>query len=215
QVTFPQEAPPYGRQVEKGLLFGLQIGESDERVEIATDQGTETYYRPRIDWVLPGSPAAEQGLKPGETIVEFNGHANPTPKNIHRTLKEMGTAGIITMKTAGDSSKKHLAPIDPPERSLPVHPTQIYSALNALLLCLVLLAWYPFRRRDGEVFALLLTLYPITRFLIEAIRIDEHGMFGTPLSISQIVSLALLAGVAGFWVYLLRQPPGNLWANRK
>ncbi|MEX1223868.1 MAG: prolipoprotein diacylglyceryl transferase family protein, partial [Pirellulales bacterium] len=74
QVTFPQEAPPYGRQVEKGLLFGLQIGESDERVERETTDGVERFYRPRVDWVQPGSPAAEQGLTAGETIVAFNGH---------------------------------------------------------------------------------------------------------------------------------------------
>ena len=36
-------------------------------------------------------------------------------------------------------------------RSLPVHPTQIYSAIDALVLFLLLTAYYPLRRRDGEV----------------------------------------------------------------
>ena len=93
-----------------------------------------------------------------------------------------------------------------PQRSLPVHPTQLYSAMNAFSLCLVLVAWFPFRRRDGEILALMLTLYPISRFVLEAIRTDEGGRFGTGLTISQIVSLAMLLAAAGLWVYLQRFP---------
>jgi len=99
-----------------------------------------------------------------------------------------------------------------PARSLPVQPTQIYSTIDATLICIFLLAYYPYRRRDGEVFALLLTIYPITRFLIEIIRVDEPGQFGTQLSISQWVSFGVMAGVAAFWIYLLMQPKGRLWA---
>jgi phosphatidylglycerol:prolipoprotein diacylglycerol transferase len=74
-----------------------------------------------------------------------------------------------------------------------------------------LLAYYPFRRRDGEVVALLLTLYPISRFLLECIRKDEGGQFGTGLTISQNVSLLMLAGVALLWYYVLRQPRKTAW----
>jgi len=212
QVTFPQEAPPYGRQVEKGLLFGIQVEQSDEWID--AEEESQQGYVPQIDWVQPDSPAEEQGLQPGAKIVEFNGHPKPTTKNVMRSFETIGTSGIVSLKVEGDDTAMHLAPVDPPARSLPVHPTQIYSAVNAFLICLLLLAYYPYRRRDGEVFALLLTIYPITRFLIEAIRIDEHGMFGTPLSISQLVSIALLIGVAGLWMYLLKQPAGKLYAGR-
>jgi phosphatidylglycerol:prolipoprotein diacylglycerol transferase len=74
-----------------------------------------------------------------------------------------------------------------------------------------LLAYYPFRRRDGEVIALLLTLYPVSRFLLEYIRKDEGGQFGTNLTISQNVSLLMLAGVAVLWYYILRRPRGTAW----
>jgi phosphatidylglycerol:prolipoprotein diacylglycerol transferase len=93
-----------------------------------------------------------------------------------------------------------------PSRSLRVHPTQLYSAVNAGLLGLFLWNYYPLRRRDGEVFALLITIYPVARFLLEMIRIDESSFLGTGLSISQNVSLLLLALVAGLWWYLSRQP---------
>ena len=58
--------------------------------------------------------------------------------------------------------------------SLPVHPTQLYSALDGLVLLLLLSAYYPLRRRDGEVMGLLMVTYPITRFLIEYLRNDER-----------------------------------------
>ena len=59
--------------------------------------------------------------------------------------------------------------------SLPVHPTQLYSALDGLVLLILLSAYYPLRRRDGEVMGLLMVAYPITRFLIEYLRNDERA----------------------------------------
>ena len=95
--------------------------------------------------------------------------------------------------------------------SLPIHPAQIYSAVDALLLCLFLLAYYPYRRRDGEVFALMVTIHPIARFLQEIIRIDEKAVFNTGLSISQNISLLMLAGAIGLWIYLLQRPRVVVW----
>lgn len=89
--------------------------------------------------------------------------------------------------------------------SLPVHPTQLYSAFDGLILCGLLLAYFPLRRRDGEVIALLLVTYPITRFLIERLRDDEGAIFAG-LTISQNGSiLVLLVGIA-LWAFLSRRP---------
>jgi phosphatidylglycerol:prolipoprotein diacylglycerol transferase len=90
--------------------------------------------------------------------------------------------------------------------SLPVHPAQLYAALDAGLLAALAVAFTPLARRPGEVFALVLTLHPISRLLLEAIRIDEPPMFGTPLSISQLVSVVLLGLAAALWWWLSRQP---------
>ncbi len=81
--------------------------------------------------------------------------------------------------------------------------------MAALLLALVLWSYYPFRRRDGEVAALLLSIYPVQRILLEIIRTDERAVFQTGLSISQNVSLLLLLGVTIFWWYIERQPKGS------
>ena len=85
-------------------------------------------------------------------------------------------------------------------RSPSVHPTQLYSTIDALILCFLLLCYDRFRRRDGELTALMLTIYPITRFLIEMIRNDEAAILGTGLHISQIIGLGLLPVAVCLWI---------------
>ena len=59
-----------------------------------------------------------------------------------------------------------------PTGGLPVHPTEIYDALNNLILYL-LLAWL-FRRKkfDGQIFATYLIGYTVTRTIMEYLRGD-------------------------------------------
>lgn len=100
-------------------------------------------------------------------------------------------------------------PLDPSVAggpSTPVHPAQLYAAIDAGLLALLAVAFTPLARRAGEVFALVLTLHPISRMLLEEIRVDEPPALGTPLSISALVSLALLGLAAGLWWWISRQP---------
>jgi len=52
----------------------------------------------------------------------------------------------------------------------------------------------------------MLTLHPISRYLLEQIRIDEASMFGTDWSISQLISMAAIVGALVLWAYILRQP---------
>ena len=87
-----------------------------------------------------------------------------------------------------------------------LHPTQIYSALDGFVLA-ALTAWYfSRRRRNGEVFAIGLTIYPITRFLIEFIRNDEPGLLGPQLTISQWISAGMFLIAIGYMVWLSRRP---------
>lgn len=87
-----------------------------------------------------------------------------------------------------------------------LHPTQIYSAVDGFVLA-ALTAWYfRRRRRNGEVFAIGLLIYPITRFLIEFIRGDEPGLFGTRFTISQWISAAMFLVAIGYMVWLSRRP---------
>lgn len=88
----------------------------------------------------------------------------------------------------------------------PLHPSQLYSALDGFVLA-TLTAWYfARRRRNGEVFAIGLFIYPITRFLIEFIRGDEPGLFGTRFTISQWISAGMFVIAIGYLVWLSRRP---------
>jgi phosphatidylglycerol:prolipoprotein diacylglycerol transferase len=95
--------------------------------------------------------------------------------------------------------------------SLPVHPAQLYAAIDAAILAVLACCATatPLARRDGQVFALVLTLHPISRLLLEAIRVDEPPALGTPLSISQLVSLVLLTLAGAVWWWTSRHPAGN------
>lgn len=88
-----------------------------------------------------------------------------------------------------------------------LHPTQIYSVINAIVLILLTTAYLKCRHPKGAVVAMALIIYPITRFLIEILRSDEMGKFGTQLTISQLVSLAIVAAGVALAVHCgLRKP---------
>jgi phosphatidylglycerol:prolipoprotein diacylglycerol transferase len=86
--------------------------------------------------------------------------------------------------------------------TLGLHPTQVYESISMLLLFLLLCAFYPFRRRDGAVLALLMLGYGLHRFFNERLRADERpGGFETYTSVVLIV-----AGLV-FLIWLWRKPP--------
>jgi len=89
--------------------------------------------------------------------------------------------------------------------TLSLHPSQLYSALNALLLSGLMHYYFRVRSRDGAVLGLALLTYPITRFVIEFLRGDEPGRFQTPLTISQWISMAMFAGALGYVYWLSRR----------
>jgi phosphatidylglycerol:prolipoprotein diacylglycerol transferase len=76
------------------------------------------------------------------------------------------------------------------EYSLPVHPTQLYAAFAGAIILAILCGYYPRRRRDGEVMALLMILYPLSRWPIESLRGDETAIFAG-MTLSQNISVGL------------------------
>jgi phosphatidylglycerol:prolipoprotein diacylglycerol transferase len=87
--------------------------------------------------------------------------------------------------------------------SLPVHPTQLYAALAGLFVLCALMAYFPRRRRPGQVIALLMILYSLTRWPIESLRGDEPALI-LGMTSAQLISLALLAGGLVMWLRLQR-----------
>jgi prolipoprotein diacylglyceryltransferase len=169
--------------------------------------------RPIIAEVAPGSPAARQGLAAGQEVFAIN---NLRVRKIDGARQELTRVQpgapidlIVVDKGKRLTTTFAASPVTP--RSAPVHPSQVYDAINGLILCGFLLVYAPFRRRDGEVLALTLTLYPITRFLIERIRTDEPPIFGTGMTISQNVSLIFLVSAMALWAVILLKPKGTVF----
>lgn len=86
--------------------------------------------------------------------------------------------------------------------SLPVIPTQLYSAAAGLIIFFILLFSGKHNKFNGFSFWLFILLYGITRFIIEGFRYYEQNfIFSGTLTVSQIISLVLVAVAAGFLVF--------------
>ncbi|MEX1040319.1 MAG: prolipoprotein diacylglyceryl transferase family protein [Pirellulaceae bacterium] len=223
-VTFPagyadQHSPPYERHMENGAFYGLQLAEDEERRIVVME-------------VLPNSPAQSSGqVAAGDVIERINGY--PIKPQTHtqtgREIPALEIArGMIRQSwdrrqdptgslvlTLAEKGTVRLSVAELPERSLPVHPSQLYASLNALILMLLALAYYPFRKRDGEVIALVLASYSATRFLMEMIRSDEYAIGGTGLTISQNVSLVVFGLAVALWFYVRLRGTPPVWPLRE
>ncbi|WP_437336917.1 prolipoprotein diacylglyceryl transferase [Sorangium sp. So ce394] len=110
------------------------------------------------------------------------------------------TAGALGVRFPAGSpaAADHVAagwvPLGAP--SLPVHPTQLYEAALGLLASAIAALWLVRGHRDGRAFGTWLALYAAGRFFVELLRGDAgRGVYGG-LSTAQLVSLALLLGLA-------------------
>jgi phosphatidylglycerol---prolipoprotein diacylglyceryl transferase len=80
-----------------------------------------------------------------------------------------------------------------PATVLAVHPTQLYET-GLMLIAFALLWRLRLRARPiGWIFGIYLICAGVERFLIEFVRAKDDRIFG-PLTIAQVVSLALIAG---------------------
>ncbi len=194
-VTFPTNSPPYESQVERGEVYGFRVSGDPDRPPVVLD-------------VRPGSPAGEAGLKKGDVIENLDGFAIRSCRDVSSVLRFQTypkKAPVVITTAEGDEIKIPAVPVRP--RSLPIHPTQLYSSLNAFAILLILLAVEGRLRREGELFCLMLVLYAPMRFILEIIRTDEAEALGTSFSISQNISIAVILGVVLFWWFYLRKTP--------
>lgn len=191
-IQFPPASAPYFDQLYSGQLLGI---------DAAIDEETGGLIVNRVE---SGSIADEHAVVPGDRIRIGLYHELQDDLQLRLRAAKSGAEdmqmNVVIVKDHGPQISIPVARL--PNRSLPVHPTQLYSAINALLLCGFLWFYYPWRRSDGEVFALMMILYAIGRFLLELIRTDETGQFGTNFTISQWLSFAGLAAGGLLLIYL-------------
>ena len=198
-ISFPPDSVPYVEQQRDGLLHGIELTQNES--------GGVAVKR-----VLASSAAEAAGLHVNDLLVALNdrkltsSEGYPAIEMAHDILL---TSGPEIIARRGDGSLVRWSINSLPARSVPIHPTQLYSSINALLLCFFLLAYSPFQRRNGELFAIVMTIYPVTRFLLEIIRTDEGSLFSTGMTISQNVSIAILLAITALWIVVLRQPKNS------
>jgi phosphatidylglycerol:prolipoprotein diacylglycerol transferase len=230
-VTFPFASPPmtqqvkdrqYDRELPPSLLyFGSRAGEvraeplyrdalyeSDEKLDAA---------RKRADEVIAGlgelAKRRAAATDPNE-IAKLNSEiTNAALRKLSGLTPPVALAGLAM--SLNNVNAAELRALAHDHRSLPVHPTQIYSAIGLGLLAWALSALYWRRARDGQVIFALLTIEPIMRYLLEIIRAD-NPTDTAGFTISQFIALCLLLiGVVGlFTMYRLpaRSPRARIWA---
>lgn len=191
-ITFPQGSAPYMAQAASGRLMGIDLEESQ--------------WPTRIAAVESGSVAAAKGLVAEEQVQSIS--LRPVA-----SAEAMDPAAPLQIGAEVELSDRRVAfwPLDLPARSLPVHPSQIYASLNALLLCLLVWHLQPFPRHDGIAFFVAIFLYACSRFILEWVRSDEAGQLGTALTISQWVSIASGVVAIAALVAIFRTKPGRYW----
>jgi phosphatidylglycerol---prolipoprotein diacylglyceryl transferase len=153
------------------------------------------------------SAAARAGLQPGDVIVKADGTEMHSYAELEHYLRfdphwQQGKTDLqLTVRRGGTTV--NLPAFRP--RTLGLYPTQVYESISMVLLFLLLTAYFPFRRHDGEVMLLFLTLYPLHRFLNEMLRNDTDPVaFG--LTLSQNGSLLILAVALALWAWVLSRP---------
>ena len=154
---------------------------------------------------------------------KFDGLINPDPK----LLDKSAMSRFIEYTRDGKKAFAPVLPLLSPDslsdeqihiasasRSLPVRPAQALGFFNALLIAALLCLFFRHRRREGQVFAVLLIIYPITRFLLEGIRRDTALHFG--MTHNQYTSLATVAAGIIMLFVISKFPPsaGATWAQR-
>ena len=188
-IQFPNGSPPYASQILTGEILGLDVEKGG-----------------RTNQVQPGSLAEEIGVSDGDQVRAIR----PLQIMPEKDRDPAATAPFaVELKT--NQVNWTFSPDELPAWSLPVHPAQIYSAINAMLLCWLVFLLQPMVKRDGMAFLSAVSLYAFSRFLLEGVRSDESGQFGTTLTISQWISIlgGLAAGIG--LIVLSRLPKHRVW----
>ena len=156
----------------------------------------------RVGDVEADSPADRSGLKSGDRIVRVQGKAVATSWNVHSAFEDHWPRGVndLSLTVQHENGKEETLPSFRP-LTLGVQPTQVYESISMALLFLLMAAFFPLRRHDGEIVSLLMIGYGLHRSLNEMLRGDVR-----PEGFEKYVSLCLIAAGIGLMLWLWRKP---------
>jgi len=222
-AEFPPGSSVYVDQMLNGEIIGITAtvptDEPKTGDEQASDKNSNEGEESRgparwlVQSVAAGSLAEKAGIRSGETVsmVLDPGYARLAPPDIPA---EDALPGLAVIRD-GDLVAR-ISPTELPARAAPVWATQIISSLVAATMLFVLLMLERILRRsvrspDGVLMLCGFIAYAVLRIILEWVRVDEAGQFGTALSISQWVSVVvILASVVALVVRVRSHRPTSI-----
>lgn len=88
--------------------------------------------------------------------------------------------------------------------SLPIHPTELYTAFALIAITLLLIAATPLKKRHGEVLALYCMLHGVSRFAVELVRRDTAPLL-LGLKAGQLGGIGVLVTGAVLFAWVRRR----------
>lgn len=200
-IAFPKGAPAYIDQLESGRLLGIHTKSETETIEASA---STTANKKVITSIDSGTWAEKQGIQPGDRLNTIE--VGALPLSNAALAQRMRAHQPPPIEAVIRTDRGSYVATELPQKSLPVHPSQIYASITAFLLCFWSTSIPRWTARPGLVFGSGWLVYGILRYIEEIIRVDEAGQFGTNLSIAQWVSLVgILFGIA-LTVWVLSRP---------
>ena len=105
----------------------------------------------------------------------------------------------LKLKVAEQGEDKVIGPFYP--KTLGLYPTQAFETVSMVLLWVLLLAFFAYRSRDGQVMALLMMCYAVHRTLNELLRADVR-----PVGFEAYSSYILFVAGAVLMVWATTRP---------
>lgn len=159
-----------------------------------------------VTGVEAGSAAERAGVGAGDRIVAVNGEPTDGRDRLQEVVLNWPRGKSKLELTVARGGERVPLPAFAPT-TIGLYPTQLYETVSMALLILLLLAYYPYRRHDGQLMVLLMAGYGVHRFINESLRIEPA--VGGGLTLSQWGSVVILAAAAGIEIYLRRTMPSR------
>jgi phosphatidylglycerol:prolipoprotein diacylglycerol transferase len=170
-LRFPNGSPVFQDQLTSGELVGFKLDESQSRIEA----------------VAPDSLAARDGVEVGDRVTKLRAVRSVEEAEPGQPAEDV-PLGLIAVI---DGNEFYWPASQLPARANPVRATQIISSIGGLILCGLLCLFSRYVSRPGIVMMVGFASYAVLRFVMEMLRNDEPGQFGTTLTISQWVSIVV------------------------
>jgi phosphatidylglycerol:prolipoprotein diacylglycerol transferase len=134
-----------------------------------------------------------------------NGEIQIPRELLNRDGQPMTIDEIKSDRSLSPERQSQLVSLAQSQQALAVHPSELYSTLTAWLIAAFLVAYFAMPHAPGRVFALMLIVEGVSRFLLEEIRAEPaftpfgHHIFGT-MSYSMVLSIPIVLTGIVLWI---------------